>query len=213
MYQYLYQDLLPEGAPLFSCIVPVEWLKKKLPTMGGCVNYAANREQLSVCAGHVYSFFDVKSTDKLTRIVSLEIHDQGVKKFDIPAKIYCPNFEEENDEWCTEIVLLNHFFGFCIPAVNYLDYSDVLAQLVMSSEFDFRYGIGDAPSDIFPGILPVDAKSAFGVIFCNREKMKFSYLDDSVEAMEQACTEDGRALITDVGVNQGQMLISVLYGR
>lgn len=219
MYRYKYQQTMPEEMSIFSCIVPDGWLQKALPDMDGCVNYAASRGQLSSIAKYLYRFEDIESKDKSVRIVSLEMWEDGKELFERPVRIYSPCIaaEFESDEWGIEVLLLNHLFGFCALTASignvYLDYSDVLAVLKMSSEFDFRYGIGDSPAAVSSEILAHDAKSGFGMIFCDGHKMRLAYLDDLVEVMTRSCADNGMVVITDIAVEQEQMLISVLYGR
>lgn len=221
MYQYKYQGLQPAETPFFTCVVPAKWLQKKLPTMGGCVGYVGNREPLDVLAKDVlvYRFTDAASTTQSSRIVPVELLSDGKKLLDKPAKIHCQAIEvgSESDEWCVEVLLLNHFFGNCALTALFgnisLDHADIVTMLEMSSEFDFKYGVGETPSDILPTILIRDAKSCFGEIFCNQNKMRSAYLRELSTAMNQSCAEDGLSMATDIAVDQEQMLISVLSGR
>lgn len=219
MYRYKYQHLLPEDVPIFACIVPAAWLERKLPDMGGCVCYAASRESMSTIPQFTYRFADIESRDKSMRVISMEIWEDEKELFERPVRVYCPGIpaEFESDEWSPEVLLLNHLFGFCALTASmgnvYLDYSDVLTMLRMSEEFDFRYGIGESPVAIASEILVHDAKSGFGMIFCDEQKMRLAYLGELQDVLARSCVEDGAVLMTDIAVDQKKMLVSVLYGH
>lgn len=223
MYKFDYWQLLPEEKPLFTCVVPAEWLSKSLPTMGGCVDYVDKLDRLTSCAPVVYEFSDAEPKDESSRTLCLSILSDGRKLFAKPATIHCPQFAERDgdDDWCVEVALLNHFFAFNAPSASmgnvYLDYADFEALMQKSSDFEFKYAIGETPADILPGIMDSharrSAKGIFGMMFCKPENMRLAYFNHAIEVMSGFDAEDGLLLFGDVGVDQEKMLISMLVGR
>lgn len=219
MYQFNYQGLLPPDELFITCIVPTAWLTKNLPTMGGCVSYADGREQLTSCASMAFEFSDDGSTADSSRTIYLDIQSDGKRCFDKPVTIHCQNIKDSDvdNDWCIEVVLLNHLFGCNALSASmgniYLDYADLIAVMQKSLDFDFKFGVGEIPSDILPGILGHDAKSAFWMIFCNEKKMRMTYYKETMKAMHASYSEDALILLSDVAVDQEKMLISALVGR
>jgi hypothetical protein len=227
MYQFKYQTTSVFGfySPeelIFTCIVPAYWLSMGLPTVDDCVNYAAKREQLVSCGPIVFEFSDVTSTDETTRTIRLDIFHDGVKCFEKPIEIHCSRVakNELGDECCIEVLLLNHLFGYnAISAWVAVDFADFIGIMEMSSTYYFRYGIGKTPSDILPDILaPLankDVKCEFLMIFCDHLNMSLEYLEEARIALPSSSTDESigsLGLVCAVGVEQDEMLISVLVG-
>jgi hypothetical protein len=227
MYQFKYQttnpyDFYPPEELIFTCIVPDNWLSKDLPTVGVCVNYTAKREQLVSCGSVVFEFSDVTSTDETARTIRLDILQDGVKCFQKPIEIHCPKVapSELGDECCIEVLLLNHLFGCnAISAWVAVDFADFIGIMEKSSTYYFQYGIGKTPSDILPDILEPaanrDVKCEFVMMFCDNQKMRLEYLREIMDAMSSSSTDesiDSLGLVCAVGVEQDEMLISVLVG-
>ena len=229
MYQFNYQTLLPEDKPIITCIVPQEWLSKDLPTMGGVVMYVDKSVHIMASSEFVFEFSEVCTIEKSIRTVNLDILEANNKKFkaigykkllDAPATIRCRAIEgqDANNDWCIEIVLLNHLFGsFALTASFgnvYLDFADLLAVLSMSSEYDFEFGIGETPQVILPGILErMDyrkKKCSFGMMFGRGSKIWISHLKEMIRELHSL---EGVVIVTDIAVDQELMLISVLAGR
>jgi hypothetical protein len=71
----------------------------------------------------VFEFSEQLQKD-LSRTIYLDIYHRNAtednpsvghtKIFAVPAKIHCCAIEDHdiNDDWCIEVVLLNHFFGW-----------------------------------------------------------------------------------------------------
>lgn len=233
MYQFNYQFLYPECGPIFTCIVPAEWLQKSLPTMGGVVVYVDQRGQMNAYTDYVFEFSDEVQKDSSLRTICLDIHCRKTtngnnlsashsRLFATPAKIHCATIEEGNasNDWCVEVVLLNHFHGCnassAITGASYLDFDDIITVMSMSSEFVFEFGIGDTPQDILPGILErlgtSEAKCAFGMLFGKSGAVRLTHLDEMVNGLS-SIEGDPLTIISDVGVDADKMLISVLVGR
>jgi hypothetical protein len=229
MYKFEYQgsrsqESLSHGQefPIFTCIVPADWLSMELPTVGGCVNYANNREKLVSSGPVVFEFSDVVSTDETSRTISLDIFHSGVKYFERPVAIRCPNVERnDSGEKCfIEVLLLNQLFGYNAPSVLVdVDFQDFIAIMAQSSTYDFKYGIGETPSDILPKIIKTidgkDVKCEFVMIFCDDQKMSLEYLQEIMDAMPSSKTDESldlQGIVCAVGVAQSAMLISALVG-
>lgn len=223
MYKFNYPQLIPEENPSFTCVVPAGWPLKKLPTMGGIVNYVNTLDQLTACAPIVFEFSDAELKDESSRTVYLDLQSGGSKLFAKPAKIrFQPIAESEGGkEWCVEVALLNHLFGFNAPSALignvYLDYAYLQAVMQKSSDYEFRYGIGDNPLDILSGITgpcePGSAKCAFGMMFCKPENMHLAHLEQAMGVTSELVANDGLVLFGDVGVDQEETLISMLIGH
>lgn len=231
MYQFNYQYLIPEDKPFVTCIVPMDWLSRNLPTMGGSVTYADKRDPMSTYTYYVFEFTDMARIGEPHRTICLDIHclkakegDQipvnYTKLFDIPAQIHCRAFDghDANNDWCIEVVLLNHFFGSHALSASmqntYLDYGDVLHIMQMSSEFNFEFGIGNVPADIIHGLSnclsTCEAKSTFVMLFCKQQMFRLAYIDEIVDQFDSV---DSPFIIADIAVDQDKILISVLAGR
>ena len=162
------------------------------------------------------------STDKTSRKISLDVFERGVKCFEKPVVIRCPNVErnDSGDKCCIEVVLLNHLFGYNAPSVWVdIDFQDFMATLARSSTYDFKYGIGETPSDILPKIIKTidgkDVKCEFVMIFCDDQKMSLEYLQEIMDAMPSSKTDetlDLQGIVCAAGVAQREMLISALVG-
>lgn len=229
MYQFNYTGLSVSDKPTITCIVPQDWLSKGLPTMGAEVIYLVKSVHIMTSSEFVFEFTEDAPTDKSIRTIGLNIMqaDKGHKKpityrniFEVPAKIHCREIEnpDASNDWCMEVVLLNHFFGcFALTASNnnvYLDFGDLLKVMSISPEYTFEFGIGDTPRDILPGMSKRldygNAKCSFAMIFCNESKMLMTYLK---EVIKEIRTVKESFLLTDIAVDQEKMLISVLVGR
>lgn len=230
MYQFNYQNLAPEDKPLlFTCIVPSDWLLKNLPTMGGDVTYVDKCDKMDVYTDYVFEFTDAESIDKSSRTICMSLHHLKSEKgsrmpvshtnlFEMPAKIHCRAIEDHdaNNDWCIEVVLLNHFFGWLALSASmgnvYFDFTFLPPFLSESSEFNFEFGIGDVPGNILPGIIerlsPREAKFAFVMMFCKPPK-RLSYFREAMNAFDIADV----LLFSDVAVNHDKTLISALVGR
>lgn len=221
MYQFKYQTINPYGfyPPVeltFTCIVPTSWLAMDLPVMDGCVSYTNNRESLVSCGPVVFEFCEMTSTDETLRTIQLNILKEGVKCLERPALIHCSNIAqgELGDECCIEVVLLNHLFGYnATSALVAIDFDDFLAIMKRSSDFDFKFAIGETPSDILPSILDLDAKSAFWTIFGNSKEIRMTCYRGTLKAMKTSYSEEALLLLGDVEVDHEMMLISALVGR
>ena len=234
-YQHLrpYQDLHSNDGPIFSCIVPTEWLQKNLPTMGGDVVYSDRHGQMDGYTNYVFEFSDEAPTECRPRAICLNIHRREAasdnnsspsyhKLFAVPARIHCSTIKDcdANDNWCFEVVLLNHFFGTCALSASlgniYLDFDDVIAAMSESSEFVLEFGVGKLPQDILPGILErldaKQAKSVFGMLFNKTETMRLAYLDELIDGVSLP-TGDPLTIVSDAAVIDDRMLISILVGR
>lgn len=233
MYQFNYQDLCPEDEPTFTCIVPAEWLQKNLPTMGGVVVYVDQRGQMNAYTDYVFEFSDEVQTDSSSRTICLDIHHRKAtngnnlsashsRLFATPAKIHCTTIEEgdASNDWCVEVVLLNHFYGCnassAITGASYLDFADIITVMSKSSEFFFGFGIGESPQDILPGILErlgtSEAKCAFGMLFGKSGAVRLAHLREMGDWLS-SLGSDPLALISDAAVDADKMLLSVLVGR
>lgn len=221
MYQFKYQTINPFGfyppvELIFTCIVPTSWLAMDLPVMDGCVNYTNNRESLVSCGPVVFEFCEMTSTDETLRTIQLNILEEGVKCLERPVLIHCSNIAqgELGDECCIEVVLLNHLFGYnATSALVAIDFDDFKAIMKGSSDFDFKFAIGETPSDILPGTLDHDAKSAFWMIFSNNIENRMAYYKETLKAMKISYSEEALLMLGDVEVDQEKMLISALVGR
>ena len=225
-YQGLWAQVFPippipvEELPIFTCIVPTDWLSMELPTVGGCVNYANNREQLVSCGPVVFEFSDVASTDKTSRTISLDVFERGVKCFERPVVIRCTNVERNDpgDKCCIEVVLLNHLFGYNAPsALVGIDFNDLKELMARSSTYELKYGIGKTPTDIMPDIYKsIDGKDViceFVMIFCDSRTMRLEYLSETGDAMIcSSPTSDSLGIVGQAGIDQSEMLISALVG-
>ncbi len=186
MYKLNYQFLFPSEAPIFTCIVPTAWLSKNLPTMGGDVVYVDSQSSQEIRTDYVFLFSEGGIAEQ-SRTIILDIHHKKwtaetgqtaihSRLLAAPVKIHCRAIgdREINNDWCVEVLLLNHFFGSCALSAlmgnQYLSYSDVFDVMQMSSEFEFEFGIGEKPSDILPEILeramPAQYKSVFFNAVC-----------------------------------------------
>ena len=229
MYKFNYQFLVPGDDQFFTCIVPTGWLSKNLPTMGGNVAYVDQQSQQEIVADTIFEFSDGVVSER-SRTIILEIHHKEwtaetgqaaihSRLLAAPVKIHCRAIgdRELNNDWCVEVLLLNHFFGSCALSAlmgnQYLSYSDVFDVMQMSSEFEFEFGIGEKPSDIFPEILeramPAQYKSVF-LMLCAKSGMRLADFEDAFGTFDSFETT---MLISDVAVDQDKMLISVLLGR
>jgi len=228
MYQFNYQYLTPEDKPFVTCIVPEGWLSRNLPTMGGSVVYVDKRDPIRTCTYYVFEFTEKDQTSESFRLIGLNIDTMknGVsyaKLFDKPASIHCHAFDghDANNDWCIEVVLLNHLFGSHALSASmqntYLDYSDVLHIMQMSSEFNFEFGIGNVPADIILGLSNClsncKAKSTFVMLFCKQQMFRLAYIDEIVDQFDSVDSVDSSFLIADIAVDQDKILISVLAGR
>lgn len=229
MYQFNYQNLVPEDKPIFSCIVPTNWLSRKLPTMGGDVVYVDKQSPIETLTDCVFEFSE-QLQKGLSRTIYLDIYHRNAtednlsvehtKIFAAPAIIHCCAIEDHdvNDDWCNEVLLLNHFFGWNALTASvgnvYLDFADLISVMSKSSEFVFEFGIGETPTDILPGILDrlasIKAKCLFAMIFCKQQMMRLAYIREVSGALD---SDDALLLLSDVAVDQEKMLISVLVGR
>lgn len=233
MYRFNYEYLPAEGKPVFACIVPAKWRQKNLPTMGGEIVYVGQQDRMNACTDYVFEFFDETLTESLPRTICLDIHHRKTisdnaplasysKLFATPARVQCATFNDsdESNDWCFEVVLLNHFFGsHALSALMgniYLDFHDVLAVMSLSHEFTFEFGIGKTPQDILPGIIERlgvnDAKSAFAMLFCKSGTARLAHLDEIVGAISRL-GDDVASAISDAAVDDDRMLISILIGR
>ncbi len=222
MYKFNYQLQPTPQKTDFNCIVPEDWLSKKLPNLGGWINYVNKHEQLNPFTSIIFEFRDAPVTDASSRTIYMDVSSDGIKLFDKPATIHCRNIDEQDwdAESCIEAVLLNHFFGcneLTRGAGNIsLDIGDVINMMLTSSNYEFKYGIGDTPLDILPEIFDPsachDVKCAFAVLFCNNQKMRFNYLDEVINPLSAMDSEDAFVLISDVAIEQDKMLISILTG-
>lgn len=234
MYQFNYQHLIPEGKPFVTCIVPTDWLSRNLPTMGGSVTYADKRDPMSTYTHYVFEFTDLAQTGEPHRTICLDIHCLKAKKsgqmpvnytklFDIPVQIHCRAIDDHdaNNDWCIEVVLLNHFFGSHALSASmnniYLDYADIETVMQMSSDFNFDFEVGDKPFDILYSIKERlstrEFSSIFGMMFCNERQMKLAHIVEATKAMAEYDSEDFRLIFSDVAVDQDKTLISLLIGR
>jgi hypothetical protein len=227
MYQFKYQatnpfDFYPPIELIFTCVVPASWLLMELPTLGGRVNYASNREHLVSCGPIVFEFNEATSTDETSRTIRVDIFQDGVKCFEKLIEIYCPNVAPSKlgDECSIEVLLLNHLFGYnATSAWVAVDFSDFIGIMERSSTYYFQYGIGKTPSEILPDILePLanrDVKCEFVMIFCDHLNMKLEFLREAMISMNSSHTDesiDSLGIVCAVGVEQDEMLISVLVG-
>lgn len=229
MYQFNYTGLSASDKPTITCIVPQDWLSKDLPIMGGEVIYLVKCVHIMTSSEFVFEFTEDAPADKLIRTISLNIMQANKDRkkpiiyrniFEAPAKIHCRAIEshDASNEWCLEIVLLNHFFGcFALTASNnnvYMDFGDLLKVMSISSEYTFEFDIGDTPQDILPSMSNrldySKEKCSFAMIFCNESKMLMTYLK---EVIKEIRTVKESFLLTDIAVDQDKMLISVLVGR
>jgi len=230
MYKFNYQFLVPGDDPFFTCIVPTEWLSKNLPTMGGDVAYVSPQSQQEIRTDYIFEVSEGDAASQ-SRTIILEIHHKEwtaetgqaathTRLLAEPVTIHCRAIgdSEVNNDWCVEVLLLNHFFGSCALSASmgnhYLDYADVYTVMQMSPEFDFEFGIGAMPADILPGILervmPTGYKSAFLMLSGKSGKVGLAHLDELAQAFD---SDEASLLFSDVAVDQDKMLISVLLGR
>lgn len=231
MYKFNYQFLASAEAPIFTCIVPTEWLAKNLPIMGGDVAYVDSLNQQTMLTDYIFEFSEVDAEKQYRTIILNVRHKKWAAEsgranihtnlLAAPVTIHCRvgvEREENADVGCVEL-LLNHLFGSCALSASvgnqYLDFADVFTVLQMSSEFDFEFGIGDTPTDIIPGILQRVTlagynKSVFLMLFGRAGKVRVTHLD---EAMQVFSSDDVTLLMSDVAVDQDKMLLSVLIGR
>ncbi len=232
MYKFNYQFLVPGDAPIFTCIVPTDWLSKNLPAMGGDVAYVSPQSQQEIRTDYIFELSE-GDTASQSRTIILEIHHKEwtaetgqaaihSRLLAAPVKIHCRAIENydinENRDWCIEVLLLNHFFGSCALSAlmenQYLSYSDVFDVMQMSSEFEFEFGIGEKPSDIFPEILeramPAEYKSVFIMLCAKSGGVRVADIEEALDTFDSFETT---IIISDVAVDQDKMLISVLLGR
>ncbi len=222
MYKFNYQSLPFQSKTDVICIVPDDWLLKKLPNFGGWINYVNGQEQMDSVGLFVFVYCDAPVSDGLSRTIYLDVFSNGKKLFDKPATIHCCNIDEQDRdaEWCIEVLLLNHFFGcneLTRGAGNIsLDIWDVINMMLTSSNYQFKFGIGDTPLDIIPEIFDPsachDVKCAFAVLFCDNQKMRFNYLDEVINPLSAMDSEDAFVLFSDVAIEQDKMLVSILTG-
>lgn len=217
MYQFKYQadvfEIPGVKFPIFTCIVPANWLTLDLPTIGGRVNYFSSGEQPAACGYAIFEFGEISSSDKTLRMFSLDILSDGVKCFEKPIVI------EATDSAQCEVVLLNHILGFASPSVWVaVDIADLIPLLKLSSIYSFRYGVGKSPSDILPGILGAetdwDAACEYLMVFGDNLNLTLEHLHEAMCAMaSNSADEDGSfGIACMAGVEQDEMLISVLVG-
>lgn len=216
MYQFKYQainpfDFYPPIELTFTCIVPANWLSLDLPTMSGCVNYTDCLANIAPCGVVVFEFCEQGSSDEMLRIFSLDIVHDGEKFFETPIVIHVPNSVQ------SEVLMLNHLFGFnAISAWVAVDFSDLKTLLKASSTYYLSYGVGKSPAEILPNILqPVadgDVKSKFLMIFGDNKNMRLEYLDKAMDAMTSSSTDECLGMVCAAGVEQDEMLISILVG-
>lgn len=228
MYQFNYQGIIPADKPLITCVVPAGWRAKNLPTMGGKVAYVDKTGSMERCADYVFEFSELSQASS-QRTICLDIHHRDmrddssssahVRIWKAPAKIYCRHIDvnDANNDWCIEVLLLNHFFGSCaLTGAAPLDLSDIKVTVGFSNEFNFEFGIGetlsDALSDIPEHAAFMDASSAFIMMFCRAEKMR---VDSCYQTMDSvmAFYSNATCIFGDVDVDQDKMLISVLVGH
>lgn len=216
MYQFKYEvsnpyDFYPPTDLLFTCIVPANWLSLDLPTVSGGVNYSDNLGNLVSCGSFVFEFCERSSSDEIWRAFSLDILRDGEKHFDTPIVIHVPRSMQ------SEVLLLNHLFGFCADSsLVGIDFGDVLELLKKGSTYYLRYGVGKSPADILPNILDAaagDVKCEFLMIFDGSQKFRLEYLDEALAAMASGSSDESMVLIGAAFVEQDEMLISVLVGR
>lgn len=221
MYQFKYTANNPFGfyppiELIFTCIVPANWLSKDLPVMGGCVSYTSNHQSLDSSGPVVFEFEEMIATDETVRTIQLDIIHKGVKCFEKPVLIHCSNIaqDQSDDECSIEVVLLNHLLGYsAMSALVAIDFEDFMAIMKRSSEFNFKFGLGETPSDILPGILAQDARSAFGMIFGNNQEKRMAYYNETLKAMETIYSEETLLLLVEVEIDEEKMLISTLVGQ
>lgn len=234
MYQFKYSPFgfaQPEEW-IITCIVPTNWLSLDLPTMNGVVNYSdklgnlvsceSNDElnyysdflgKLVSCESVVFDFCERSSSDKMWRAFSLDILRDGGKHFDTPIVIHVPRSMQ------SEVLLLNHLFGFCAESSFVgLCFADFLALLKESSTYYLEYGVGKSPADILPNILQSardgDVKCGFITIFVDDfQEFRLESLDEAWAAMSSGSSDESMWLIGAAVVEQDEMLISVLVGR
>lgn len=224
MYQYDFAEIISEELPMFTCVVPTEWLAKKLPTMGGNIIYIDKLEPSLLQTSFVFEFTHPTSDSTLPWSICLALFSikDGVlnRRLENPIKISCDvAIVSPTADWCIEVALLCHFFGTsALSAIldnQYLDFSDVLLILATSTEFDFLFCVGDIPSDMMATMLArtdiKKIKSAFPMLFCHRKQIRRQFLEDLVAPFDEEC--DALILISDVAVNQEKKLISALIGR
>lgn len=232
MYQFDYEefvgDLYPEvPQQKTTCIVPSRWLGMGLPTFGGAVVYTDNPKKDGL-SYFVFEFSELEFNE-LGRTVSLQIyapehtsdHEMSVKIepiFEQPIKVYCRDLVVSDENWCIEIVLVNHFLGTLKAASNwgncFVDLSDIHQILESSSEFVFEFGIGDTLAEIVPNILDRvsgEPGNVFLMFYCNSQKFRLSLLDE-VHEMIDSSFEDATVLIGNAAVKLDKILISVLVG-
>lgn len=228
-YEQCLRDAFPDD-PTFTttCIVPSAWLKMALPTFGGSVVYTDKTDK-SDLSGLVFEFAEME-TDDLARTVSLQIYtleDLPVQGrlvepeayFAHPVKIHCRDFVVADNDWCIQIVLVNHFLG-PLHAVSswgncFFDFFDLCQVLKGSSEFIFEFGIGRMPVEIVPDILEraacSDAGDVFLMFYCNQDLFRLAYLDEIMGSV-QAIFETSTVIFGNAAVKQDRMLISALVG-
>lgn len=233
MYRFDYEYLPTEGEPAFTCIVPAEWLQKNLPTMGGEIVYVSQQDRMNACTNYVFEFSDGILAEGLPRTICLDIHHREAissnaslanysKLFAAPVRIQCAAIKDsdESNDWCFEVVLLNHFFGShalsALVGNIYLDFDDILAIMSLSHEFILEFGIGKTPQDILPSIIERlganDAKSAFAMFYCKYGTARLAHLDEIMGVISQL-GDDVTLIISDAAVDDDRMLISMLVGR
>lgn len=217
MYQFKYQtinpfDFYPPVELMFTCTVPINWLSLDLPTMGGCVNYTSKQEQLAVSGPVLCEFDEIESSGNMLRTFSLDILLEGEKCFEKPIVIHVPNSVQ------IEVVLMNLLFGFsATSAWVAVDFADFIALLKRSSTYYLKYGIGKSVSDILPDILePLvneNVKCEFLMIFGDNNNLRLEHLQEAMDAMTSSSADDCLGMVCAAGVEQDEMLISILVGR
>lgn len=225
MFKFKYQtenpyDFYPPKELAFTCFVPAGWLSMDLPTVQGCVNYATHREELVECGPNILEFSEVTSSDAESKIISLDIFNKGTRCFEKPAVINCSNVvrSELGVDVRIELALLNHLMGWsAISSWFSVDMDDFIEVMKSSTTYDFRYGIGKTPSYILPALLDreidKEVRSEFFMIFGANQKMRLKDLEGAVDEMFASSAEDSLKLVGAAGVEEDEMLISVLLGR
>lgn len=226
-FQFSYQHVVPTDTPRFTCVVPTSWLCKKLPEMGGAVNYTDRRDAGRARTDYLVEFIDPVMDGSLASI-SLDIHRWGDEQgeysscFEAPVKIHCGSaiHSDTSIEGGVEAVLLHHLFGHqaltaSMGNVN-LDMADIIATLSLSRKFEFALAAGETPAEIMPklqdgiGLRFEKSGSSFLMLFCNDNNIRLEYLSALGDAFKGG---DSSYICTDVAVEQDMMLISALIGH
>lgn len=224
MYKFNYQYLFHEGKPIFTCIVPEDWLALDLPIFGGDVIYLDKRVKAETITDFTFEFSEMPDALSSGRTFTLKVDIQRPLLAEptlgdyrelfnktIRIRYQCGANKSTNENVPAEIALLNHWLCGCADSaytgVSFLDFGDLLVWLSRQSELIFDFETGSEPKVMIQNILERlgDARlaSSYSNIFGKDVSMLLAHLEMVAEKLR--CS-----LVYAPAVDQDEPLISTL---